>query len=130
MSELENNIQNNRTTEIPVYTQTRKRGRPHGSTRKEPGQTTSVHVPERVREWLSTNRIRLSDYVSQACNWYDLMTVRADELRLANQQVERLIEERTAARREVARLNEENLELLRSKTRTMDRLAKGDVIFK
>ena len=130
MNEPTDIISNNRTTEIPVNTQTRKRGRPHGSTTREAGHTSSVHLPERVRSWLKENNMRFSDYVTHACKWHDRMRELTEDLRLADKDVARLEEERNAARREIARLYEENADLLRTKARTLDRLNKGEVVFK
>lgn len=125
MDELTNN---NRIIEIPVNTQNRRRGRPHGTIRKEPGQTSSVHVPERVREWMKNqNNMRLADYVSMASNWNDRMEELTGELRLADQDIARLEQERNSARKEVQRLTEENADLLRTKARTMERLKAGDL---
>jgi hypothetical protein len=126
MDELTNN---NRI--IEVTTQTRKRGRPQGTTRKEPGQTSSVHVPERVRDWMrNKNRMRLGDYVALACNWNDRMEELAEEVRLMKIDEDLLVEDRRKLRKEVERLTEENADLLRTKARTMERLSKGDVVFK
>lgn len=129
MNELTNN---NRIIEIPVNTQTRKRGRPHGTTRKEPGQTSSVHVPERVRVWLNRppKPMRLGDYVSEACNWYDRMQELAEELRLMRIDEDLLIQQRAELRKEVQRLTEENADLLRTKSRTMERLKNGEISLK
>lgn len=129
MMESDNIIYNN-SREIEVTTQTRKRGRPRGSTTKEAGQTTSVHVPERVREWLEKNIMRLSDYVSDASKWHDRMLEQADDIRLADKDIARLEEERNALRKEIARLKDENLDLFRTKTRTMERLKTGDISLK
>lgn len=130
MSELPNIIQNKWTTETKVNTQTRKRGRPQGTTRKEPGQTSSVHVPERVREWLRNKPMRLGDYVSFACNWNDRMEELAEEVRLMKIDEDLLIDERAKLRKEVLRLTEENADLLRTKARTIERLKSGEISLK
>lgn len=127
MNELENN---NKIIDIPVYTQTRKRGRPQGTTRKEPGQTSSVHVPDRVRSWLATNQMRLGDYVSMACKWHDRMVFQAEELRLMKIDEDQLVEDRAKLRKEVHRLTEENADLLRTKARTIERLKTGEISLK
>jgi len=108
--------------EIEVTTAYRKRGRPFGTKRQEPGHSRSVHVPERVQTWLEERTMKLTELVSDAPNWYVRMNQQAEDLRLADMREKELEEERNALRRRNQKLVEENADLLRTKTKFMAKL--------
>lgn len=98
----------------------RKPGRPRGSVHREPGRTTTVHMPERVEKWIKDHKISFSAYVAQATEWHDRMLDQGEDL-------SDLRENMAAAQKKLSVLTEENLELTKFKQRTVDRLRKGEI---
>lgn len=94
--------------EMETTTQARLRGRPYGSTRKEPGKTSTVHVPETTRAWLENVHLPLSWLVAHAPKWYEKMHTQTDDIKDLRE---------GAAKKDalIMRLTTENAELMKFK---------------